>query len=244
MGNAEYMGTLLGTATSEKQPLNMNTFLFFSSLIAYTSASTVAVAPGTTLVGTVAAPAAAFRVRAPAHDSASIVHERLGGNFAYSTAEAHAYADVVPQISTITHPVAETTHTHIPAKIATFQPAPIVRTHHAAQPFFQDVPVHAQVPVTGAVRTHQTVHQPIVHETRTHTVQQVNHVSAAPVAAVHSAGHVVGAVNGLALHGAALVNGAHGLIHAYRENSFGCASQEGGGGEELKTIPPAPPGSA
>merc|ERR1712198_571791 len=83
-------------------------------------------------------------------------------------------------------------------------------------------------------------HQPIVHETRTHTVQQVNHVSAAPVAvahhavaaaapiaavhsaavaapavaAVHSAGHVVGAVNGLALHGAALVNGAHGLIHA------------------------------
>merc|ERR1712234_33869 len=219
------MGTLLGTATSEKQPLNMNTFLFFSSLIAYTSASTVAVAPGTTLVGTVAAPAAAFRVRAPAHDSASIVHERLGGNFAYSTAEAHAYADVVPQI---------------PTKIATFQPAPIVRTHHAAQPIFQDVPVHAQVPVTGAVRTHQTVHQPIVHETRTHTVQQVNHVSAAPVAvahhavaaaapvaavhsaavaapavaAVHSAGHVVGAVNGLALHGAALVNGAHGVIHA------------------------------
>merc|ERR1711973_409913 len=196
------MGTLLGTATSEKQPLNMNTFLFFSSLIAYTSASTVAVAPGTTLVGTVAAPAAAFRVRAPAHDSASIVHERLGGNFAYSTAEAHAYADVVPQIST-------------------FQPAPIVRTHHAAQPIFQDVPVHAQVPVTGAVRTHQTVHQPIVHETRTHTVQQVNHVSAAPVAAVHSAGHVVGAVNGLAyhgaaLHGAALVNGAHGLLHAER----------------------------
>merc|ERR1712180_236052 len=219
------MGTLLGTATSEKQPLNMNTFLFFSSLIAYTSASTVAVAPGTTLVGTVAAPAAAFRVRAPAHDSASIVHERLGGNFAYSTAEAHAYADVVPQISTITHPVAETTHTHIPAKIAIFQP----------------VPVHAQVPVTGAVRTHQTVHQPIVHETRTHTVQQVNHVSAAPVAvahhavaapapvaavhsaavvapaaaAVHSAGHLVGAVNGAALvHGAGLVNGAHGLIHA------------------------------
>merc|ERR1711872_807028 len=161
MGNAEYMGTLLGTATSEKQPLNMNTFLFFSSLIAYTSASTVAVAPGTTLVGTVAAPAAAFRVRAPAHDSASIVHERLGGNFAYSTAEAHAYADVVPQISTITYPVAETTHTHIPAKIATFQPAPIVRTHHAAQP--------------------------ILHETRTHTVQQVNHVSAAPVAVAHHA---------------------------------------------------------
>merc|ERR1711931_520329 len=208
------MGTLLGTATSEKQPLNMNTFLFFSSLIAYTSASTVAVAPGTTLVGTVAAPAAAFRVRAPAHDSASIVHERLGGNFAYSTAEAHAYADVVPQISTLTHPVAETTHTHIPAKIATHQPAPIVRTHHAAEPIFQHIPVHAQVPVTGPVRTHQTVHQPIVHETRTHTVQEVTHAAVHPVAVAHYAGHVVGAVDGLAyhgaaLHGAALVNGAH-----------------------------------
>merc|ERR1719210_429742 len=164
----------------------MNTFLFFSSLIAFTSAGTVSVAPGATLVGTVPG-AVAYRVRAPAHDSASIVHERLGGNFAYSTAEAHAYADVVPQISTITHPVAETTHTHIPAPIATHQPAPVVRTHHVAQPIFQDVPVHAQVPVTGPVRTHQTVHQPIVHETRTHTVQAVTNVAAAPVAVAHAA---------------------------------------------------------
>merc|ERR1712121_388787 len=204
------MGTLLGTATSEKQPLNMNTFLFFSSLIAYTSASTVAVAPGTTLVGTVAAPAAAFRVRAPAHDSASIVHERLGGNFAYSTAEAHAYADVVPQISTITHPVAETTHTHIPAKIATFQPDPIVRTHHAAQPIFQDIPVHASVPVTGPVRTHKTVHQPIVHETRTHTAQQVTITIAAAVGVAATplvAGHGLAAA-------APLVAG-HGLAAGY-----------------------------
>merc|ERR1719184_17760 len=66
-------------------------------------------------------------VRAPAHDSASIEHHRLGGNFAYSTAEAHAYAEVVPQISTLTHPVAETTHTHIPAPIHTHQPAPSSR---------------------------------------------------------------------------------------------------------------------
>merc|ERR1712168_992418 len=181
------MGTLLGTATSEKQPLNMNTFLFFSSLIAYTSASTVAVAPGTTLVGTVAAPTAAFRVRAPAHDSASIVHERLGGNFAYSTAEAHAYADVVPQISTITHPVAETTHTHIPAPIATHQPAPIIKTHHVAQPIFKNVPTYGTQAITGPVRTHQTVHQPIVHETRTHTVQAVSQAVATPV---HAVSHV------------------------------------------------------
>merc|ERR1719190_338285 len=145
----------------------------------------------TTLVAAAAArPQVAGQVRltghgAPAHDSASIEHHRLGGNFAYSTAEAHAFAEVTPQISTLTHPVAETIKTHIPAKIATHQPAPIVRTHHVAQPIFQDVPVHAQVPVTGPIARHQTVHQPIVHETRTHTVQAVAH--AAPVAIAHAA---------------------------------------------------------
>ena len=180
-------------------------FLFFSTLIAFTRASTIAVAP--------AVAGATTLVRAPAHDSASIEHHRLGGNFAYSTAEAHAFASVTPQISTLTHPVSETIHTHVPAPIATHQPAPIVRTHHAAQPIFQDVPVHAQVPVTGPVRTHQTVHQPIVHETRTHTVQAVTQAHAvatpvavahtAPVAAVraaaplvHSAGHLAPAVFG------------------------------------------------
>merc|ERR1712168_1347911 len=192
------MGTLLRFATSEKQPPIMNTFLFFSTLIAFTRAGTVQVAPAGVAAAVVPG-AAAFRVRAPAHDSASIVHERLRGNFAYSTAEAHAYADVIPQISTLTHPVAETTHPHIPAKIATHQPAPIVRTHHAAEPIFQHIPVHAQVPVTGPVRTHQTVHQPIVHETRTHTVQEVTH------AAVHSAGIAHGVAHGLPL--------AHGLNH-------------------------------
>ena len=82
----------------------LQTFLFFSTLIAFSRAATVAVA------GPVLA-AAPHLVRAPAHDSASIEHHRLGGNFAYSTAEAHAFAEVVPQISTLTHPVAETTHT-------------------------------------------------------------------------------------------------------------------------------------
>jgi len=142
-------------------------------------------------------------VRAPAHDSASIEHHRLGGNFAYSTAEAHAFAEVVPQISTLTHPVAETTHTHIPAPIATHQPAPIVNTHHVAQPIFQDVPIHQSFPVTGPVRTHQTVHQPIVHETRTHAVQQSVHVAAAPVAVAHAAPVAVAAPVAAVAHAAA-----------------------------------------
>merc|ERR1712025_121724 len=116
----------MGPATSTTA--TMNTFLFFSTLVAFSRAATVAVAPGAVASVAVAAPAS-FLVRAPAHDSASIEHHRLGGNFAYSTAEAHAFAEVSPQISTITHPVAETTHTHVPAPIATHQPAPIVKTH-------------------------------------------------------------------------------------------------------------------
>merc|ERR1711892_783107 len=146
MGNAEYMGIAWDPATSTTT--TMNTFLFFSSLIAYVSAGTVAVAP---VAGVVVGNAAPYLVRAPAHDSASIEHHRLGGNFAYSTAEAHAFAEVVPQISTLTHPIAETTHTHIPAAIATHQPSPIVRTTHVAQPIFKNIPTsfHAveQVPV-------------------------------------------------------------------------------------------------
>merc|ERR1712212_1196479 len=158
----------------------MNTFLFFSSLIAFARAGTVAVAPAAAVVGN----AAPYLVRAPAHDSASIEHHRLGGNFAYSTAEAHAFAEVIPQISTLTHPVAETTHTHIPAPIATHQPAPIVKTHHVAQPIFKSVPTYGTQHITGPVRTHQTVRQPIVHETRTHTVQAVSQAVATPVHAV------------------------------------------------------------
>merc|ERR1712223_1523202 len=153
----------------------MNTFLFFTTLIAFARAGTVAVAAAAAVVGN----AAPYLVRAPAHDSASIEHHRLGGNFAYSTAEAHAFAEVVPQISTLTHPVAEPTHTP--------QPAPIVKTHHVAQPVFKNIPTFGTQHITGPVRTHQTVSQPIVHETRTHTVQAVSQAVAPPV---HAVSHV------------------------------------------------------
>merc|ERR1712106_590556 len=166
----------MGTSTTT----TMNTFLFFSTLIAFSRAATVGVVPGAAIVGN----AAPYLVRAPAHDSASIEHHRLGGNFAYSTAEAHAFAEVIPQISTLTHPVAETTHTHIPSPIGTFQPAPVIQTHHVAQPIFKNVPTYGTQHITGPVRTHQTVHQPIVHETRTHTVQAVSQAVATPVHAV------------------------------------------------------------
>merc|ERR1712241_1390341 len=113
-------------------------------------------------------------------------------------------------------PVAETTHTHIPAPIHTHQPAPIVKTHHVAQPVFKNIPTFGTQEIHGPVRTHQTVSQPIVHETRTHTVQAVSqavhtpvhavkqvpvavshHAVAAPVAA-HVAAHVTPASAGYA----------------------------------------------
>merc|ERR1712033_136667 len=154
----------------------MNTFLYFSALVA----SSLAAPQQVTLKGH----GVPTLVRAPAHDSASIEHHRLGGNFAYSTAEAHAFAEVAPQISTITHPVAETTHTHIPAPIATHQPAPIVKTTHVAQPIFKSIPTYGTQSIHGPVRTHQTVSQPIVHETRTHSVQAVSQAVHTPVHAV------------------------------------------------------------
>merc|ERR1712117_931113 len=163
---------------------NMNTFLFFSSLIAFSRAATVAVAPAALAAAPAPLAAAPYLVRAPAHDSASIEHHRLGGNFAYSTAEAHAFAEVTPQISTLTHPGAETTHTHIPAPIATHQPAPVVKTTHVAQPIFKQIPTFGTQQITGPVRTHQTISQPIVHETRTHSVQAVSQAVHTPVHAV------------------------------------------------------------
>merc|ERR1712012_1377930 len=157
----------------------MNTFLFFSTLVAFSRAATVAVAPAVAAAPALAA--APYLVRAPAHDSASIEHHRLGGNFAYSTAEAHAFAEATPQISTLTHPVAETIQTHIPAPIATHQPAPIVKTTHVAQPIFKNIPTFGTQEIHGPIRTHQTVHQPLVHETRTHTSQQITQAYATPV---------------------------------------------------------------
>merc|ERR1712240_286178 len=178
------MGTLLGSP--QRHTTTMNTFLYFSALVA----SSLAAPQQVTLKGH----GVPTLVRAPAHDSASIEHHRLGGNFAYSTAESHAYASVTPQISTLTHPVAETTHTHIPSPIAVHQPDPIVKTHHVAKPIFKNIPTFGTQEISGPVRTHQTVHQPLVHETRTHTVQEVSQAFATPLAqnvGVPVSGHAV-----------------------------------------------------
>merc|ERR1712126_432210 len=166
------MGTLLGSP--QRHTTTMNTFLYFSALVA----SSLAAPQQVTLKGH----GVPTLVRAPAHDSASIEHHRLGGNFAYSTAEAHAFASVTPQISTLTHPVAETTHTHIPSPIAVHQPDPIVKTHHVAQPIFKNIP-------TFGTPLAQNVGVPVSVE-QTHVAHGVAHVpTTVPVAGHAVVGH-------------------------------------------------------
>jgi len=53
-------------------------------------------------------------LRAPEHDSAVIHSERIGGNFAYSTVEGHAYKTIAPIISNVIRPVGVTYYNTIP----------------------------------------------------------------------------------------------------------------------------------
>jgi len=147
----------------------------FASALAAASAGLVPAAlPASTLI------------RAPAHDSASIESHRLGGNFAYATAEAHAFAKVTPQLATRTIPVAETTHIHTPAAIRTIQPGAITTTRHEAHPILKQEPVFAQEPVIGPVATHTTYEQPL-YKTRTYTQTAVAHHAVAAPAVTYAA---------------------------------------------------------
>nr|XP_053628617.1 proline-rich protein 27-like [Cherax quadricarinatus] len=70
-------------------------------------------------------------VRAPSYDSAIIQSHRLGGNFAYSTNEAHAYAVQTPVIGLRSVPVG-----------VSYEPGtPIVKT--ATQYIIQQIPQYA-----------------------------------------------------------------------------------------------------
>merc|ERR1711963_1376986 len=170
--------------------ITMNTFVVFAGLLAL--AAGVPIPEDVEAVpALVPAPVPTFNlaptlVRAPSHDSASIESHRLGGNFAYAVAEAHAFAKVTPQVSTITHPVAETTVVHEPTPIAHVTPGKVITTKHIPQPIIEQRPILAQEPViatkTVAHPTFKKVH------TVTHTVAQpAVAVHAAPAVAVHAA---------------------------------------------------------
>ncbi|CAL4099730.1 unnamed protein product, partial [Meganyctiphanes norvegica] len=85
----------------------MNPIGLLVSLVAVASASVIPYAVPTSVA-----------VRAPSHDSAIIQSHRLGGNFAYRTDEAHAYAVQTPVLGQRTIPVGVSYH----------QGTPIVRT--------------------------------------------------------------------------------------------------------------------
>jgi len=90
---------------------------------------------------------ASHLARAPSHDSAVIQSHRLGGNFAYRTDEAHAYASVHPVITPVQVPVAETYH----APVAYHTPVSYETKHHTEK---IEVPVH---------QTYATYAAPAVH---------------------------------------------------------------------------------
>ncbi|XP_021952288.1 cuticle protein 12.5 [Folsomia candida] len=78
----------------------MQSALVFLALVAVASAGLVS--------SPVAYSAGTYLTRAPAFDSAVIKSDRLGGNFAYSVAESHAYAAHTPIVQHVTSPVGVT----------------------------------------------------------------------------------------------------------------------------------------
>merc|ERR1719291_1554989 len=194
----------------------MNTFVVFAGLLA--------LAAGVPIPDDVVAVPAL--IRAPAHDSASIESHRLGGNFAYAVAEAHAFAQVTPQVSTITHPVAETTYVHEPATIAKVVPGAVTTTQRIPHPIIEHQPILAQEPIVQAKTTY---HQPL-YKTQTvthHVAQPVAHVAAvaAPVAAPVAVPAVYG--DYVAQHGAPAHFAAHNAGFGYA--GFGHAAHAGYG---------------
>merc|ERR1711971_871701 len=187
-------------SSCETTSSKMNTFVaVFSCLLAASQAQVLPLAPiaGKTLV------------RAPAHDSASIAHHRLGGNFAYAIQTAEAFAEVTPKIAHQTIPIAEHTHVHQPAAIRTIQPAPIITKTFEASPVLAQQPVFGTEPVIGPVATEVTYKQPI-YKTRTFTqTHQVAHTVAQPAVVAHAA-PALALAHGAYAHGLAAPALAHG----------------------------------
>merc|ERR1719230_937137 len=211
----------------------MNTFVVFAGLLALAAGVpvpeevAVEAVPAAVPAAVPTFNAAPILIRAPAHDSASIESHRLGGNFAYAVAEAHAFAQVTHQISTLTHPVAETTHVHEPATIAKVVPGAVTTTKHIPHPIVETRPILAQEPLVQAKTTFTTPHHkvqtythqlaaPVTHH-QTHHVEPVTApvVAQAPVAVapVAYAAHAVAAPAPVAVEGVEAVPAAYGYGH-------------------------------
>merc|ERR1712179_332690 len=85
--------SLLHSLSTPQSPLSIN-MQVLAVLLCCLVACQAGLVPATTLF------------RAPSHDSAIIRSDRLGGNFAYSVQEGHAYAAVSPVVQHVATPVA------------------------------------------------------------------------------------------------------------------------------------------
>ncbi|XP_034240111.1 pupal cuticle protein G1A-like [Thrips palmi] len=117
----------------------MKVALFVLAVVASASAGLI---PATTLL------------RAPQHDSAVIQSERLGGNFAYSSVEGHAYQAVSPVVQHVQTPVAVSYHA-TPVQVpvvqqqqVAYKAAPVVHTYAAAAPVVAST--YAATPVVSS----------------------------------------------------------------------------------------------
>ncbi|KAG8331415.1 oleosin-B6-like [Homalodisca vitripennis] len=79
-------------------------------------------------------------VHTPQYDSAVIKSDRLGGNFAYSSVEAHAYAAVQPVVQNVLSPVGVSYTAHpvsypvVPAIVPAYAPTVVASAPYA--PFY------------------------------------------------------------------------------------------------------------
>ena len=90
---------------------------------------------------------APYLVRTPQHDSAIIKSDRLGGNFAWSTVEGHAYAAVSPVVQHVATPVA-VTHTYAqPAPIISYAPSASLMTIAPASVPSYALPMEHRMPM-------------------------------------------------------------------------------------------------
>merc|ERR1711872_1099254 len=140
------MGTTVFVPQRPGNTYTMNPIGLLISLAAVASAGVVPLAVP-----------ASVAVRAPAHDSAIIQSHRLGGNFAYRTDEAHAYAVQTPVIGQRTVPVGVSYH----------QGTPIVKTttdyvsHFVPQTEIRTYQAPAQVVSQPIIAQQAVVQQPI-----------------------------------------------------------------------------------
>merc|ERR1712080_333214 len=122
MGLSKYRTPITVPNTQTKPKVNMQVLAILATIFAAVSASYIA--------------PASHIARVPSHDSAVIQSHRLGGNFAYRTDEAHAYASVHPVITPVQVPVAETYH----APVAYRTPVTYETKHHVET---YQAPVHS-----------------------------------------------------------------------------------------------------